>query len=79
VIFPEGKPQISPMDDLTASLAALFRHYAAAIDLRPGAVERLCKEFRQDLGLLIAKYGQVAVDRALNGMHDTVWPSVELH
>ncbi len=36
-------PAMPSMDHLTASLAALFRCYAAAIDLHPGAVDCLCK------------------------------------
>jgi hypothetical protein len=69
----------SPMTDLTASLQVLFRHYAAAIDLHPEAVDRLCKEFRQKLGVLIAKYGQAAVDKAIDEIPEEAWPSVGLH
>jgi hypothetical protein len=53
--------------ELMPGLAALFRHYAAAIDLHPGAVDCLCKEFRQDIGLIIAKYGQAAVEKPRAG------------
>ena len=66
-------------DELTASLAMLFRHYAAAMDLQPEAADCLCAEFRQDMRWIIAKYGQVTVDKVVAEMRDEVWPSVELH
>jgi hypothetical protein len=53
------------MDDLTGRLQAPFRSYAAAIDLHPDrtSVDRLCEQFRQDLGRLIAEYGHAARGR----------------
>jgi hypothetical protein len=66
------------MDHPTASLAALFRCYAAAIDLHPGSVDCLCEEFRRDIGMLIAKYGERAVTHALDEIQDA-WPSVAVH
>jgi hypothetical protein len=46
----------------------------------PDAVDRPCKDFRQELGVLfVLNNGQPAVDKALDRMKDAVWPSVELH
>ncbi len=67
------------VDELSARLAMLFRHYAAAMDLHPEGADRLCAEFREDMRWMIAKYGQATVDKAVAEMRGDVWPSVELH
>jgi hypothetical protein len=67
------------MDDLPARVLSLFRSYAAAIELNPDSVDRLCDQFRRDLGELIAEYGHAAVDRAIDELPDGPWPSVSLH
>jgi hypothetical protein len=67
------------MDDLTARLQALFRSYAAAIELHPDRVDRLGEQFRQDLGELIAGHGHAAVGKAINEIASEAWPSVGLH
>jgi phosphate uptake regulator len=67
------------MSDLTARLRALFRSYAADIELNQDAVDRLCEQFSRDLGELIAEYGHAAVDKAIDDLPDGPWPSVPLH
>jgi hypothetical protein len=67
------------MSDLTARLQALFRSYAADIELDQDAVDRLCEQFRRDLGELIAEHGHAAVDKAIDDLPDGPWPSVSLH
>ncbi len=66
------------MTDLTARLEVLMRRYAAAcVSLPPSAaLDRMAEEFRTEIDLLAAKYGQKAVDKAMNAM--SVWPSVSL-
>jgi hypothetical protein len=66
------------MDDLTARLEALMRRYAAACDQGQG--DRAQLAFHKELQLLVAQYGQPAIDAALDEeMSDGVWPSVSLH
>ena len=69
------------MTDLTADLEALVRRYEAECDLQPpGAnLDGLGKEFCEEIDLLIAKYGQAAVDKAIDSLPDGPWPSVLLH
>jgi len=69
------------MDELTARLEALFRYYAADHDPHESfaALGRLVAEFRREVRLLIAEYGQTAVDKALEEMPDAARPSVSLH
>ena len=70
--------QISPMDELTARLEAIMRRYAAACDQGEGDGAQL--EFHKELQLLVAQYGQPAIDAALDEeMSDGAWPSVSLH
>jgi hypothetical protein len=69
------------MDDLTARLEALFRRHAASIDPHQGvaAFDRLSQQLRKEIDLVIAEFGQAAVDAALDDMPDEPWPSVSLH
>jgi hypothetical protein len=69
------------MTNLTAHLEALVRRYAAECDLQPpGAVlDRLGEEFRREIDVLVAQYGQPAVDKAIGALPDARWPSVSLH
>jgi hypothetical protein len=67
------------MDDLPARVLSLFRRYAASIELNQDSVDRLCDQFRLDLGELIAEYGHSAVDKAIDDLPDGPWPSVSLH
>jgi len=68
------------MDDLTTRLEALMRRYAAACAQGKGDGAQLAEQFRRELQLLVAQYGQPAVDAALDEeMSDGVWPSVSLH
>jgi hypothetical protein len=68
------------MTDLTDRLEALLRRYAADCDAQPpiAALDRLREDFHWELELLIVKYGQAAVDKAIDAMPET-WPSVSLH
>jgi len=85
--MPGGKPQISPTADLKAHLEALLLRHARGLDARssPAAFEQSMKRFREekrfreDMRRLIAKFGQAAVDAALDGMPKEPWPSVSLH
>jgi hypothetical protein len=54
------------MDDLTARIDALFRRYAADLDKGRFDGIQLAKQFRMNMDLLIAKYGQRAIDAALD-------------
>jgi hypothetical protein len=69
------------MSDLTVRLEALFRRYAANYDPHRSAatLSRMVAQFRKDFRLLIAEYGQAAVDAALDELPDAAWPSVYLH
>jgi hypothetical protein len=70
-----------PMTDLIAHLEALVRRYAAECDLQPpsAGLDGLGEDFCEEVDLLIAKYGQAAVDKAIDAMPDAAWPSVSLH
>jgi hypothetical protein len=68
------------MDDLTARIDALFRRYATDLDKRKFDGVQLAKQFRMNMDLLIAKYGQPAIDAALDEVPiGEVWPSASLH
>jgi membrane carboxypeptidase/penicillin-binding protein PbpC len=67
------------MDDLTARLDSLFGHYAAFLDQRRGDGVQLADQFRKDLHMLVAEYGQPAIDAALDELPDAASPSVSLH
>jgi hypothetical protein len=68
------------MDDLTARIDALFRRYAVDLDMRRFDEIQLAKQFRMNMDLLIAKYGQPAIDAALDEVPiGEVWPSTSLH
>jgi hypothetical protein len=54
------------MDDLTARLESLFLRYGAAMDDRDADGVRLAKQFSEEADLLVAQYGQAAIDRALD-------------
>jgi hypothetical protein len=67
------------MDELTARLESLLRHYAGAgpYDRGDGAV--LALQFSKDLQLLVAEFGPKAVDAALDKMPDGAWQAGSLH
>jgi hypothetical protein len=68
------------MDDLTARIDGLFRRYAADLDKRRFDGIQPAKQFRMNMDLLIAKYGQPAIDAALDEVPvGEVWPSASLH
>ncbi len=67
------------MDDLTARLEALLRRYAVAIDQGQGEAAQLADEFRKGLRLLVAEFGQPAIDAALDELPKAASPSVSLH
>jgi hypothetical protein len=66
------------MDDLTAQLESLFRRFAAALDQCPDDHVLITKQFSEEADLLIAKYGQPAIDAVLDAPGEA-WPSVSLH
>jgi hypothetical protein len=53
------------MDDLTR-LESLFRRYGAAMDDRDVDGVRLATQFYEEADLLIAQYGQAAIERVLD-------------
>jgi hypothetical protein len=67
------------MDDLTARLEALLCCYAAAIDQGQGEAAQLADEFRKGLRMLVAEFGQSAIDAALDELPNAASPSVSLH
>lgn len=67
------------MNDLSAHLEALLRRYAAAIDQGQDDAAQLLDEFRKGLRVLVAEFGQSAIDTALDALNDVVSPSVSLH
>ena len=68
------------MDNLTAQNDALFRRFAAELDMRRFGGVQATRQFRADMDLLIAKYGQPAIDAALDEVFiGEVWPSASLH
>jgi hypothetical protein len=66
------------MDDLTARLESLFRRYGAAMGDRDVDAVRLAKQFYEEADLLIAQYGQPAINAALDAPA-VASPSVSLH
>jgi hypothetical protein len=66
------------MDELTARLESLFRRYAAALDHHHGDHIQVSKQFFEEVDLLIAQYGQPAIEAALD-TPDVASPSVSLH
>jgi hypothetical protein len=69
------------MSDLTDRLDVLLRRYAADFESQPPGtdLDRLGEEFRRGIDVLIAEYGQAAVDKAIDAVPDEPWPSVSLH
>ena len=67
------------MDALTARLECLFRRYAAAVGQRHGDPAPMAKQFLEEVDLLIAQYGQPAIDAALDEAPGEAWPSLSLH
>jgi hypothetical protein len=68
------------MNNLTAQIDALFRRYAADLDKRRLDGVQVAKQFRVDMDLLIGKYGQPAIDAALDEVFiGQMWPSASLH
>jgi len=69
------------MDDLTAQLEALLFRHARWLDpgSDPASYEQSVEQFRKEMKVLIATFGQAAVDAALDEMPEESWPSVSLH
>jgi hypothetical protein len=67
------------MDDLSARLESLFRRYAAALGQRQGDRGSVAKLLLEEMDLLIAQYGQPAIDAALDQLPGEGRPSVSLH
>ena len=66
------------MDDLAARLKSLFRRYAAALEQHHGDRLQVARQFSQEVDLLIAQYGQRAINAALDAPGEA-WRSVSLH
>jgi hypothetical protein len=66
------------MDDLTARLESLFSRCVAALRQRRGDHVQVAKQFFEEVDLLIARYGQSAINAALDAP-DVASPSVSLH
>jgi hypothetical protein len=58
------------MADLLSRLEALLRGYAAASDEARDDGGRLVGQVRRDLRLLVAEFGPIAVDAALDAIPD---------
>jgi hypothetical protein len=69
----------SSMDDLTARLKSLFIRHAAALEHRRSDGVQLAHQFRKDLRMLIAEFGQPAIDVALGDLPDAASPSISIH
>jgi hypothetical protein len=69
-----------PIDELTARLEALLRRYLTEASKCKGvALDRLGEQYRRDIDQLVCKYGQAAVNAAMNAMPVAPWASVALH
>jgi hypothetical protein len=67
------------MDDLSARLESLFRRYAAKLGQGHGDRATVAKRLLEEVELLIAQYGQPAINAALDEAPGEVRPSVSLH
>jgi hypothetical protein len=68
------------MDELTARLESLFCRYAAALDRQNNDDGgKLWEQFRKELQLLIAKYGPLAVDAAIDKIPDEAGAAISVH
>jgi hypothetical protein len=67
------------MNELTERLRSLFRRYAAAVAQRHGDPAPIAKQFSEEVDLLIAQYGQPAINAALDEVPGKAWPSALLH
>jgi len=67
------------MDDLTGRLASLFRRYMAALGQSQGDRATAAKQFLEEVDLLIAQYGQPAIDAALDKVPGKARPPISLH
>jgi hypothetical protein len=68
------------MDELAVSLEALFRRHAEALERLQDNGESVIEQFQKQFRLLIAQYGEDAVEDALNRFRaGPERPSVSLH
>jgi hypothetical protein len=67
------------MDNLTARLKSLLSRYAAALEHRRGEGIQLADQFRKDLRMLVAEFGQPAIDVALGDLPNASSPSISIH
>jgi hypothetical protein len=68
------------MDELTARIEVLFLRYWAIPESREGAaVNEIVVGFRDDMTLLIAEYGEAAVNAAMETIPDYAPPSFFVH
>jgi hypothetical protein len=67
------------MDELTARLESLLSRYRAALDQGKDDSGEAWELFRKELQLLIAEYGAIAIDAALNDIPDGAAAAISLH
>jgi hypothetical protein len=68
------------MDDLAARLESLFRRHAHALERQDDDGEPIVEQFQKQFRLLIAQYGEDAVEDALARFRaGPERPSVSLH
>jgi hypothetical protein len=69
------------MEELTAHLEMIFRHYGAAYEpgLDDAALQEIADRFCDEMRLLIAEHGQPAIGTAIDTMPIERWPSIALH
>jgi hypothetical protein len=68
------------MDELAARLEVLFRRHAKALEQRGNDGDPVVEQFQKQLRLLVAQYGQAAVEEALDRFcAGPELPSVSFH
>jgi hypothetical protein len=69
------------MEELTAHLEMIFRHYGAAYEpgLDDAALQEAADQFCAEMRLLIAEHGQQAIGTAIDAMPTERWPSIAVH
>jgi hypothetical protein len=69
------------MDELTARIEVLFLRYWAIFESRERvpAVNEIVDQFRADMKLLVAEYGEAAVNAAMDNIPNHAPPSFVVH
>jgi hypothetical protein len=74
-----GRAQNAHMDELTARIEALLLRYWATFERRVATVDAIVERFHDDIKILIAEFGQAAVDAALDAIPNDPPPSFSMH